>query len=134
MSDERQVARTQSEGDKLRLTRGERDLAERLELANRPGDARNPVVHVKLNDLFRGPRAAIGDPCTDPDLAVHRHRRGAERQLAIFDLPVGEAMAERIERAVGDAAKMGLVRLELGRGVWPTGRFVRVVIRLLAGA
>src|SRR4051794_29493166 len=106
---EGQVARAEREPDDLRLARRERYLPERLELADGAGEAGRASVGVKLHDLFRGARSAVGDARADRDLAAHRDSGDAERELAVLDPAVGETVTERIKRAVGDASVMRLV-------------------------
>ena len=58
------------ERDRFRCPRRERDLAKRLQLPHRPGDARGAVMNIELDDLLGGPAAGVGDPRADRDLAV----------------------------------------------------------------
>src|SRR3954453_6094410 len=103
---EGQVGRAEREPDDLRLAGCERYLPEGLQLSDRPGDAGGAVVRVQLHDFFGCARAAVGDAGAPRDPAVHRDGGDPEREIAVLDPAVGQAVTERVELAVGDASVM----------------------------
>src|SRR5438270_7023078 len=88
-------------------------------------------MNVELHDFFRSASAAVGDPRGKFDLAAHRNARSALGEGGIVELPVGQAVAKRVERAVWNAAEVGFVRLQWPGRIGPTGALVGVIIRLL---
>src|SRR5690606_40914848 len=95
-----EVGGREGEADGAGLAGLERDPAEAAELLHRARDRGYGIAHVELDDFLAGTLAGVGHRDRDGDGAAVRRDVGAvERELAVAEGGVAEAVSERPERA-----------------------------------
>src|SRR5258707_7959381 len=100
-SQEAQLPGRNSNADALRFSRAQSDLANSLQLQNRPRDGCYLVVCKQKHRLFDSMRTFIGYVDPGLDRVFLRDTIGRDGKVCQRDTAVGQPVAERVEGIIG---------------------------------